>query len=83
MKKILLLLLICFSIISKSYSFIIRDSEIESVEIYSMIGKLILTFDEIHSNTCTLSVTSLQKGVYIVRIIDKTGKQQSNKLINK
>tara|TARA_B100000315_G_scaffold191946_1_gene182317 strand:- start:1334 stop:2641 length:1308 start_codon:yes stop_codon:yes gene_type:complete len=31
MKKILLLLLICFSIISKSYSFIIRDSEIESV----------------------------------------------------
>jgi len=31
MKKILLLLLIFFSIISKSYSFIIRDSEIENV----------------------------------------------------
>ena len=42
MKKFLLLLLIFFSIITKCYSFVIRDSEVESVikEIVSPIAKV-------------------------------------------
>ncbi len=58
-----------------------KGAKIIDLEIFSISGKLINKLDGVHSHSYTLHTASLEKGVYIVRIVDVSGKQQSGKLI--
>ena len=52
------------------------ENEVKSVEIYSLLGQKVLS-----SNTKNTNVTSLQKGVYMVRIEDTNNAITTQKLI--
>ncbi|MFN7014888.1 MAG: T9SS type A sorting domain-containing protein, partial [Bacteroidia bacterium] len=56
------------------------SADVNQVEIYSITGQLIKSFNNVISNQ-QLDITNLETGMYLIKIIDANGANQSKKLI--
>ena len=58
----------------------VEGDEIESVAVYNSMGQLILDFSVV-DNVSKISTTNLSAGLYTMKIITKTGRLQTGKII--
>jgi hypothetical protein len=61
--------------------FISSNTEVSSVTITSMLGKVVGTYNFSNTGNQTISTASLSTGMYFVTFVDRYGKRQTQKLI--
>lgn len=66
---------------SDNVSFSLKNSQLESILLFDIQGRLILSEENISSNKKTISIASLNSGVYFARITSKKGQSVVKKLI--
>lgn len=57
------------------------NKQIGHLEVYSLTGKKVQSFD--YNNGQWYNISDLPKGTYLVRLVDRKGQQMETKLINK
>jgi len=54
---------------------------IENINVYSVIGQKVLSFNNLNTNTYEINIKNLIKGVYFIEVIDKVNNKTLKKLI--
>lgn len=58
-----------------------ESQNIESLDLYSMSGQLVLTTKNIFSDQVTIDVTKYQSGIYLIKVITSSGQLEIRKVI--
>lgn len=55
------------------------ETPISQIEIYNLLGQLVVSFND----TNTIDISSVDQGVYFVKVIDENGNIGSQKVVKK
>jgi uncharacterized repeat protein (TIGR01451 family) len=59
------------------------NSSISTITIYDMLGKKVIVKLDVNSNTETIDLTQLNKGIYLIEIVDENDNKATKKLVIK
>jgi len=60
-----------------------KNSTISTIEIYNILGKEILKVNTTNSNQLKIDLSDLSSGIYLIKIIDSTGKSTLKKVVKR